>query len=73
MAMRADFCYYGPTMEKTFRSCDRKQRLLFPPSLMDWLPDGHLAYFILDVVEQLDLLKIYARETVGASPRTIRG
>ncbi len=34
--------------------------LLLPPSLMDWLPEGHLAYFILDVVEQLDLSEIYA-------------
>jgi len=60
MAMRAVFCYYGLTMDKTFKACDRKQTLLFPPSLLDWLPDGHLAYFILDVVEQLDLSKIYA-------------
>ena len=46
-------------MEKTFKSCDRKQMLLLPPSLLDWLPEGHLANFILDVVEQLDLSKIY--------------
>jgi transposase len=45
-------------MEKTFKSCDRKQMLL-PPSLMDWLPKDHLAYFLLDVVEQLDLSNIY--------------
>jgi transposase len=45
-------------MEKTFKSCDRKQMLL-PPSLMDWLPKDHLVYFLLDVVEQLDLSKIY--------------
>src|SRR5271157_2193260 len=47
-------------MEKTFKSCDRKQMLLLPPSLLDWLPKGHLVHFILDVVEQLDLSKIYA-------------
>ncbi len=47
-------------MEKTFKSCDRKQMLLLPPSLLDWLPEGHLARFMLDVVEQLDLSKIYA-------------
>ena len=46
-------------MEKTFKACDRKQMLLLPPSLLDWLPEGHLAHFILDVVEQLDLSKIY--------------
>lgn len=34
--------------------------LLLPPSLLDWLPKGHLVHFILDVVEQLDLSKIYA-------------
>jgi transposase len=34
--------------------------MLLPPSLMDWLPQGHLAYFLLDVVEQLDLSNIYA-------------
>jgi transposase len=47
-------------MEKTFKSCDRKQMLLLPPSLLDWIPEGHLAHFILDTVEQLDLSKIYA-------------
>jgi transposase len=47
-------------MEKTFKCCDRKQMLLLPPSLLDWLPEGHLAHFIVDVVEQLDLSAIYA-------------
>jgi transposase len=47
-------------MEKTFKPCDRKQMLLLPPSLMDWLPKGHLVYFIVDVVERLDISKIYA-------------
>ena len=46
-------------MEKTFKSCDRKQMLLLPPSLLDWLPEGHLAHFISDTVEQLDLSKIF--------------
>lgn len=51
-------------MEKTFKSCDRKQMLLLPPSLLDWLPEGHLAHFILDTVEQLDLSEIYALNCV---------
>jgi transposase len=46
-------------MEKPFKPCDRKQMLLLPPSLVDWLPEGHLARFILDMVEQLDLSAIY--------------
>jgi transposase len=33
---------------------------LFPPSLHDWLPEGHLARFLLDVVSVLDLSAIYA-------------
>src|SRR5664279_871984 len=35
------------------------QTLLFPPSLHDWLPEGHLARFLLDVVSALDLSSIY--------------
>ena len=35
------------------------QTLLFPPSLHDWLPDGHLARFLVDVVAALDLDAIY--------------
>jgi len=37
------------------------QVLLLPPSLHDWLPDDHAAYFVLDVVEQLDLSPIERR------------
>ena len=36
------------------------QTLLFPPSLHDWLPEGHLARFLVDVVSALDLDAIYA-------------
>ena len=35
--------------------------MLLPPSPMDWLPEGHLARFILDLVKELDLSRIYAR------------
>jgi hypothetical protein len=37
------------------------QTLLFPPSLHDWLPDGHLARFLVDVVAALDLSTIPSR------------
>ncbi len=46
--------------DKKFKAVQRDQMYLFPPSVDDWLPKGHLAYFILDVVDQLDLVEIYA-------------
>ncbi|MGA7625397.1 MAG: IS5/IS1182 family transposase, partial [Candidatus Acidiferrales bacterium] len=45
-------------MAKTYRSYLPEQSLLLPPSLREWLPDGHLAYFVSDVVDQLDLSAI---------------
>ncbi len=42
-------------MGKQFRSCDLNQTYLLPPSLQDWLPEGHLARFVAEVVETLDL------------------
>lgn len=41
-----------------FRSTDRNQLFLLPPSIQDWLPKNHLARFVVDIVEQLDLEKI---------------
>jgi len=40
--------------------CHREQGYLMPPSLGDWLPEGDLAWFILDAVEQLHLAEFYA-------------
>ena len=37
------------------------QSLLLPPSLDEWLPQGHLAYFISDTVDALDLSAFHAR------------
>ena len=45
-------------MSKTFRPYDPEQIFLMPASLQDWLPKGHLAYFISDVVDYLDLSDI---------------
>src|ERR1035437_8750529 len=47
-------------MGKSFRSDDLNQALLLPPSLHDWLPEKHLARFLVDVVETLELSAIYA-------------
>jgi transposase len=46
-------------MAYNFRRGDRDQPFLLPPDLRDWLPDGHLAWFILDVVDRLDLAPFY--------------
>ena len=42
-------------MSKTFRPYEPDQQLLLPAALQEWLPEDHLAYFISDVVDQLDL------------------
>ena len=48
-------------MSKTCLPYDPDQQLLLPAALQEWLPDDHLAYFISDVVDQLDLSSITAR------------
>ena len=42
-------------MSVNFFDCDRKTSFLFPPSIEDWLPQGHLARFVVEIVERLDL------------------
>jgi hypothetical protein len=42
-------------MSKQFRNCNLDQAFLLPPWLQDWLPEGHLARFVAEVVETLDL------------------
>ncbi len=46
-------------MSQNFIACDREQELLLPPSLREWLPEDHLAWFVLDAVEQVDLSAVY--------------
>jgi transposase len=46
-------------MTQNFLSCDREQELLLPPSLRDWLPEGHLAWFVLETVAEVDLSAVY--------------
>lgn len=47
-------------MGKSFRADELNQSLLFPPSLHDWLPENHLARFLADVMNALDLEAIYS-------------
>ena len=47
-------------MAKTYRPYVPEQDLLLPPSLRDWLPEDHLAYFVSDLIDALDLSAITA-------------
>ena len=58
-------------MAKTYRPYLPEQALLLPPSLRDWLPDDHLAYFVSDLIDNLDLSAItavYEAEDRGYPP-----
>jgi transposase len=46
-------------MSPNFLSCERDQQLLMPTDLREWLPADHLAWFVLDTVEELDLDPFY--------------
>jgi transposase len=46
-------------MAQNFLSCDRDQVLLLPPSLSEWLPEDHLARFVIAMVEEMDLAGVY--------------
>src|SRR5689334_2774037 len=55
-------------MAQNFIGCDREQSFLLPPDVRDWLPEGHLAWFVLDAVAGMDLSEFYAayrRDGVG--------
>ncbi len=48
-------------MAYNFIPCDREQSFLMPPSLREWLPEDHLAWFVLDAVSQMDLSAFNAK------------
>jgi transposase len=47
-------------MPQNFIRCERDQPLLLPPDLREWLPEDHLAWFVIESVEELDLSAFYA-------------
>jgi len=62
-------------VSKTYRPCDPAQAFLLPRSLREWLPTGHLALFLVDVVKELDLSAItshHERELRGFPPHNPR-
>jgi len=58
--------------DKQYRPWSPRQGFLLPPSPLEWLPEGHLAYFILELVEELDLGQIerliQAKDSRGTRP-----
>ncbi len=58
-------------MSKTYRPYEPDQLLLMPPSLTDWLPAGHMIYFVREILDTIDLSPIssvYEREERGNPP-----
>jgi transposase len=56
---------------KSYRPYYPDEELLLPPSLREWLPEGHLAYFVSDVIDNLDLSAmdaVYGEEKRGQPP-----
>jgi transposase len=46
-------------MGQNFIACDREQSFLMPPDVRDWLPEDHLAWFVMSAVEEMDLAAFY--------------
>lgn len=46
-------------MGQNFIACDRDQSFLMPPDVRDWLPENHLAWFVIDAVGVMDLGAFY--------------
>jgi transposase len=59
---------FSPSMSASYLPYLPDQQLLLPPALEDWLPEGHLAYYISDTVDSLDLSAFHARYA-GGGPR----
>ena len=58
-------------MSGNYKTYDPDQLFLLPPSLKEWLPEGHLAYFVSDVFAELDLSEIektYSTRLQGQPP-----
>jgi len=52
-------------MAQNFLGCDREQAFLLPPSLREWLPEDHLAWFVIEAVEGMDVSGFYADREDG--------
>src|SRR3954454_19262257 len=56
-------------MGQRFVACDREQSFLMPPDVREWLPPGHLAWFVIDAVAEMDLAEFFAAYRVDGRSR----
>ncbi|WP_329537640.1 hypothetical protein OG568_55775 (plasmid) [Streptomyces sp. NBC_01450] len=52
-------------MAKGFRPVDRDQQFLLPVDMREWLPDDHVVWVLLEVVDHLDLSGLEKRYSLG--------
>ncbi|MGU3587107.1 hypothetical protein ACLBYD_28650 [Rhodococcus sp. C26F] len=52
-------------MARGYRPVDRDQQFLLPPDMADWLPEDHLVWFVIDVVDRLDTRAFHATCKLG--------
>jgi transposase len=56
-------------MANSYRPVDRDQAFLLPPNLADWLPDGHLAWFLIEVVAEMDTSGFHSKRVRAGQGR----
>ena len=54
-------------MTTSYLPYDPQQQILLPHALQDWLPEGHLAYYISDTIDSFDLSAFHVRYAGGGS------
>ena len=57
-------------MAQRFVACDREQSFLMPPDVRGWLPENHLAWFVISAVEEINLDAFYAANRVDGRSRS---
>jgi len=60
-------------MAYSYRRADRDQLFLMPTSMRKWLPEGHLGWFVLDVVAKVNTSAFHALCLRVFQPSTYRG
>ena len=56
-------------MARDYRPLDRDQLFLLPPDMRSWLPEDHFVWFLLDVVNELDVSAFEANRRLGGVGR----